>query len=217
MKEHIIKIENLTRWYDMGQNIFNRFNFQLDKWDFCFLTGKSWVGKTTLVKFLLRQLTPPHKMIFYKKEDLSRYDDDEVQLYRRNLWVVFQDYKIVDNQTAEENILLPLNITNEPIDQEHIKKILEILKISDKKDTLCRYLSWWEKQRVSIARALASNPEFIIADEPTGNLDRDNTTAIVDTLIELNKSGHTILFITHDQKLIEYCRERYDNVRVVEL
>lgn len=217
MKEHIIKIENLTRWYDSSQNIFDGFNFQLDRKDFCFLTGKSWVGKTTLVKFLLRQLTPPHKMIFYKKEDLSRYDDDEVQLYRRNLGVVFQDYKIVDNQTVEENVLLPLTIWNDPVDQDHIKKILKLLKIEDKKDTLCKYLSWWEKQRVSIARALASDPEFIIADEPTGNLDRDNTTAIADALIELNNSGHTILFITHDQKLIEYCKSKNEEIRVVEL
>lgn len=163
MKEHIIKIENLTRWYQWNQwqNIFNNFNFQLDKKDFCFLTGKSWVGKTTLVKFLLRQLTPPYKMIFYKKEDLARYTDDEVQLYRRNLWVVFQDYKIVENQTVEENILLPLSITHNIINQDHIKKILEVLKISDKKDTLCRYLSWWEKQRVNnCQRALASDPEL---------------------------------------------------------
>lgn len=217
MKEHIIKIENLTRWYDGSENVFEDFNFQLDKKDFCFLTGKSWVGKTTLVKFLLRQLIPPHKMIFYKKEDLARYTDDEVQLYRRNLWVVFQDYKIVENQTVQENVLLPLQITNDPVDEPHIKNILQLLKIDEKKDTYCKYLSWWEKQRVSIARALASDPEFIIADEPTGNLDRDNTTAIADALIELNKSGHTILFITHDQKLIDYCISKYDHIRKVEL
>lgn len=216
MKEKIIEVRDLTRWYD-DDLIFEDFHFHLYKEDFCFLTGRSGVGKTTLVKFLLRQLKPPHKMVYYKTEDLSRYSDDEVQIYRRNLGVVFQDYKLIENQSVRDNVLLPLDITNDKPNIDHIENILKSLKIYDKKNTACRYLSWWEKQRVSIARALASDPEFIIADEPTGNLDRENTTAIADTLMDLNKSGHTILFITHDQALIDYCKSKYDHIRVVEL
>jgi cell division transport system ATP-binding protein len=217
MSSPIIEIHNLTWSYPWSsQLIFDNFSFELDQGDFCFLVGKSGSGKTTLVKFLLRQLVPPLKTIFYHKEDIARFSSDEVQNYRRNLGVVFQDYKLIETMTVWENITYPLIIDNiDPIEKyEFLEGILKIVWLSEKQHIPCQLLSGWEKQRVSIARSLASDPAFIIADEPTGNLDRDNSKQIADSMITLHKQGHTILFITHDQKLIEYIKDHHKGIKV---
>ncbi len=203
----LIEISNLTWWYhDSPSMIFKNFNFDLYKWDFCFVVGRSGVGKTTLVKFLIRQLKPPKKMIFYKKEDLARFGESEVQKYRQRVGVVFQDYKILWHKSVLQNIILPIQVKNENPNNftEEINSILKEVGLFEKKEESANYLSGWEKQRVSIARALVNKPEFIIADEPTGNLDRENTKIIADILIDLHSKWHTILFISHDQRLIEY-------------
>lgn len=220
MHEAIIEIHDLSRGYPKtDQLIFDSFNFTLHRGDFCFLVGKSGSGKTTLVKFLLRQLQPPLKTIFYNKEDIARFSVDEVQDYRRKLGVVFQDYKIIETMTVWENICYPLIIDNiDPVDRhESLERIMKILGLQDKKNKACKTLSGGEKQRVSIARSLASDPSFIIADEPTGNLDWENSKLIAESMIQLHKQGHTILFITHDQRLMEYIQKNHDAVKIIEL
>jgi len=220
MSHPIIEINWLSRWYpDCDQLIFNNFHFRLEQGDFYFLIGKSGTGKTTLVKFLLRQLTPPLKTIFYNKEDIARFDIHEVQTYRRSLGVVFQDYKLIDTMTVWENILYPLLIDNvDPLLKiDHLERLLKILGLHEKKQISCKLLSGWEKQRVSIARALANNPQFIIADEPTGNLDRENSQIIADALISLHEQGHTILLITHDQRLTDYIGKHHKDVKSIAL
>lgn len=217
MSESIIEVHNLTRGYPRSERlIFDNFNFDLKQWDFCFLVGSSGSGKTTLVKFLLRQLNPPLKTIFYHKEDIARFWTKEVQRYRRNLGVVFQDYKLIETMSVWENVTYPLVVDNiDPVDRyDQLEYILKIVWLSDKKHMRCNLLSGGEKQRVGIARSLATEPAFIIADEPTGNLDRDNSISIVNNLITLHDHGHTILFITHDQRLIEYVKGKHHTVRV---
>jgi len=219
-KTPLIEIENLTRWYpDSPSMIFKKFNFKLWPGEFVFIVGKSGVGKTTLVKFIIRQLRPPRKTIFFNKEDISRFSDKEVQKYRRQIGVIFQDFKLVDWKTVFENIAYPLEIFGFPKDKikDKVNKLLYKLQLMDKKDELIPKLSWWEKQRVAIARALVHNPKFIIADEPTWNLDWEASKKIADILIELNKSWHTILFITHDLALLDYVKNKYSKVRVEEI
>lgn len=217
--ELLVEIQWLTWWYkDSPTFVFDKFNFKLFKNDFCFILWKSWVWKTTLVKFLQRQIVPPKKMIFYKKEDIARFTDNEVQRYRRKIWVIFQDFKLIDWKTVKQNILYPLEISGHD-DEKMRKKLNDILykmDLMDKKDVLVPQLSWWEKQRVAIARALISNPEFIMADEPTWNLDRDTSQKIADLLIDLNKQWNTILFITHDLELVEYVKNKH-NIKIVNL
>lgn len=218
-KELLIDIVWLTRWYKSSPSfIFDKFDFKLMKNDFCFICWKSWVWKTTLSKFLTRQLNFPRKMIFYKKEDLSRFSNREVQKYRRKVWVIYQDYKLINRKTVKENIIYPLEICWEKTNKinQKLNDILYKIWLFDKKDILIPYLSWWEKQRVSIARALISNPEFIIADEPTWNLDFITWQKIMDILIDLNKIWNTILFITHDISLIEYAKTKID-ARIVNI
>ena len=220
MKTPLIEIENLKWWYPSSSKfISDNFNFKLYENDFVVLLWKSGSWKTSLVKFLIRQLKPPKKSIFFKKEDLSRFSNSEVQRYRRNIWVIFQDFKLIDWKTVYENIAYNLEMRGEKkenIDKK-VKEVLYKVWLFDKKDDKIPQLSWWEKQRVAIARALVCKPQFIIADEPTGNLDPQTAKQIVDLLIELNNQWNTVLFITHDMHLLTYLKSKKKNINVIEI
>gem|GEM_PF-2052583 len=125
--ELLIDIQSLTWGYtDSPSLVFDHFDFQLHRDDFCFVIGKSGIGKTTLVKFLMRELMPPKKMVFFKQEDLARLTTAEVQRYRRRIGVVFQDYKLIPHKTAYENIIYPLQVMGEDISQHH-EYVIELL------------------------------------------------------------------------------------------
>ena len=220
MQTPLIEIENLKWGYPSSHKfLFDNFSFKFFERDFVVLLWKSGSGKTSLVKFLIRQLRPPRKTIFFRKEDISRFSDSEVQKYRRNIWVIFQDFKLIEWKTVYENIAYNLEMRWEKQDkiEKKVNEVLYKVWLFDKKDVKIPYLSWWEKQRVAIARALVANPEFIIADEPTWNLDPITAKQIVDLLIELNNQGNTVLFITHDMNLVSYIKSKKRGVREVDL
>ena len=149
-------------------------------------------------------------MMFHGHEDMSRFSNNELQLFRRKIGSIFQDYKLIPWKTVTENVLYPLSILwHSPLNQiTKLKRILKTVWLEDHKDTVVKYLSWGEKQKVAIARALIHDPEFIIADEPTWNLDNDEKHRIADILIQLHELGQTILFITHDTSLKKYIQNR---------
>jgi len=217
----LIDIKNLTRWYPESPSmLFHKFNFGLYRNDFCIIVGKSWVGKSTLLKFIIWDIKVPLRTIYHKREDLARYSDNEIQMFRRRIWIVFQDYKLMEDLTVEENITYPLKLYEVGEDQiqrrfNRIKNSLELQHLADKPVKL---LSWWEKQKVAIARSLIHEPEFIIADEPTGNLDREHTQKIADLLIESNSQWNTVLLITHDIHLLEYLKHKHKKkIRIHEM
>ncbi len=215
----LISIEGLTRRYPKtNTSVFEGLECTIEPHDFCFIVGRSGVGKTTLVKFLIRQLQPPKKMIFHAQEDIARFTRDEVQTYRRRIGVIYQDFKLIEWKTVAENVAYPLEIVGveKTLVDQKVDYVLWLVWLQSKKETNITFLSWGEKQRVAIARALINSPEFIIADEPTGNLDHEAALKVADTLIELNKAGHTIIFITHNLQLIEYVREK-QAIKVMEL
>lgn len=180
--------------------------------------GKSGVWKTTLVKFLMRQLRPPLRSVFHGKDDVARYNDTEVQDYRRWIGVIFQDFKLIDWKTTAQNLRYPLEISERAPSsiQDRVEKMIMMLWLEEQREQRSPSLSGWEKQRVAIWRALINNPEFVIADEPTGNLDRESSKNIADILIQSHKAGNTILFITHDQSLVEYVQSKHE-VKVVSI
>ena len=151
-------------------------------------------------------------------DDMARYSDADIQNYRRKIWIVFQDYKLIDALSVKENITYPLRIQwdDDNTIQMKYRNITTKLWIEDINKLDCNALSGWEKQKVAIARAMINNPEFVIADEPTGNLDREYTQEIGDLLIEANKSWNTILLITHDVHLLNYIKSK-TNVNVFQL
>jgi len=220
MKTPLIEIENLTWGYPSSHNfIFEKFNFKLFEWDFTILSWRSGRGKTTLIKFLIRQLRPPKKSVFFKKEDIARFSNSEVQKYRRNIWVIFQDFKLIEWKSVFENIAYNLEMRWEKKSniEKKVNEVLYKVWLFDKKDIKIPYLSWWEKQRVAIARALVGDPKFIIADEPTGNLDSQTAKQIADLLIDLNNQWNTVLFITHDTNLIMYIKNKQKNIKEIEI
>lgn len=215
----LIAIKDLTRWYpDTKKLLFKKLNFELYKWDFTVIIWKSGVGKSTIVKFLIWQFRPFERTVYYKMDDMARYTDADIQNYRRKIWIVFQDYKLIDALSVKENITYPLRIQwdDENTIQMKYRNITTKLHIEDINKLDCNALSGWEKQKVAIARAMINNPEFVIADEPTWNLDREYTQEIGDLLVEANKSWNTILLITHDVHLLNYIKSK-TNINVFQL
>lgn len=203
---------DLIRWYpDNPSMVFYKKNIALYKQDFSVITGRSWSGKSSFIKLLLRQYDIPTKMLFFKNEDMSRLSTDEIQKLRASIWVVYQDNKLIERKTVAENIVYPLQLMWAPTPTilRRLASLLTDLWLEWHNDDVVRYLSGWQRQKVAIARALIAQPICIIADEPTWNLDREESKKIADTLMQLNKRGTTIIFITHDLHLIQYIKKQH--------
>ena len=170
------------------------------------------------MKFFIGQIRPHKKTVYYKMEDMAEFSDAEIQRYRRKIWIIFQDYQLIESLTPKENVIYPLILEGAPITE--IKKkydaINALLNISTIETCEIKKLSGWEKQKVAMARALIHAPDFIIADEPTGNLDHESTLQIADILIKANAMGNTIVLITHDMTLLAYL-EKYAKIKTVVL
>lgn len=218
-QNHLVRIDNLTRWYPGQRILFHEFDFHVSRGEMCFVVWKSWSWKTSLMKLITREAMPPTNNVYVKWDDVARLHIEEVQALRRRIGVIYQDYKLLSERSVLENIMLPLQLQN--IDdltaKERALALIKEFDFASKAHTKVAFLSWWEKQKVAIMRALVWNPQFLIADEPTGNLDWEATTMIADMLIETNKKWHTILFITHDQQLIKYVQDKLPWVRVTEI
>lgn len=206
----LISIKEMTRGYlDSKKVLFKKFNFELEKWDFTVITGKSGTGKSTLVKFLIGQIKPYKKTVYYKMEDMADFSDTEIQRYRRKIWIIFQDYQLIHGLSPKENVIYPLILEGAPFTE--IKKKYEavntLLDLSSIETREIKKLSGGEKQKIAMARAIIHAPDFIIADEPTGNLDPESTLQMADILIKANEIGNTIVLITHDTNLLEYLKK----------
>jgi len=207
----LISINELTRWYpDSRVPLFNKLNFELYKGDFTVIVWRSGVWKSTLVKFLIWQIKPAKRTVFYKMDDMAHFSDSDVQKYRKKIWIVFQDDKLIRSLSVKENIVYPLRLENldDNTIQSKYRNISTKLHIENLNKLDCRAISGWEKQKVAIARAMINDPEFIIADEPTGNLDWEYTQEIWDLLVEANNMWNTILLITHDIHLLNHIKTK---------
>ena len=212
----ILQIKDLTRWYDKKHPLFDKFSFSLKKGEFCILQWVSGSGKTTLVKMLTGYIKPPKASIYHQHEDISRFSAHEMQDYRRAIGTIFQENKLIPDFTVYENITYPLHLYNKKTESINklYQRIMSLMGMEQKDDRETKTLSWWERQKVALARALMHNPEFIIADEPTGNLDKIASESIADLLLATHKIGNTILLITHDQHLIDYLHTQLSDIRI---
>ncbi|MHA1686419.1 MAG: ABC transporter ATP-binding protein [Candidatus Heimdallarchaeaceae archaeon] len=216
MKDRIIKIENLIHVYkgNVETIALKGVNLEVNKKDFMLVTGKSGTGKTTLLHCIAGMIKPTAGHIYYNDEDIVQYSDELLTEYRRKkIGIVYQSLNLIDWLTVEENIEVPMIIANKKKVErkKRVEELLEYFDIKRYKKQFPSFLSGGEQQRVAVAVALANNPEIILADEPTGNLDIENARNVYELFKQLNKdSGVTIILATHDLNATMYANAKYD-------
>lgn len=187
-------------------------NFEVEPGELVVITGHTGSGKTTLMKLLTREYSLTEGELYFNDTPVHDLKSSKVHLHRRQIGVVYQDYRLIKDLTAWENVALPLYITGKKEDEveQRVSDLLNLIKLTDKHDLFPSQLSGGEAQRVSIARSLALAPELIFADEPTGNLDTDTSKMIALLLAKINELGTTVLLSTHDLTLLDvFTKERH--------
>lgn len=202
----MIEFHHVTKQFsDGGITAINNVTFSMDKGDFFYLIGPSGAGKTTLLRLLYRDLTPDKGQIFVNDENIGSFSEGNIPYLRRKIGVVFQDFKLLNDRTVFDNVALSLIVRNEPRHDlnRRVMRTLEQVELADKRDKKPRQLAGGEQQRVSMARALVKEPQILLADEPTGNLDPALSDNIIDLFERVNERGTTIIVATHDVRTIE--------------
>lgn len=213
MNKCIIRIDNVWKKYDMGNIepliVLKEINLSIKKGDFVAITGPSGSGKSTMVNIVGALDKPSWGAVYLNEENISNMDESSLAFLRgKTIGFIFQQFNLLSNLTALENVMLPMEIVDkdEKEAKDYATKLLVKLGLGDRIDHKPNELSGGQQQRVAIARSLANDPEVILADEPTGNLDSKTGKFIMDFLGELNKNGKTIILITHDLDLVRYAK-----------
>lgn len=209
-KEIMVDIKNVSKSYEHASGKFrvlDNVSLRIDKGEFVGIVGDSGSGKTTLLNLIGGMDRPSSGQITVAGDVISGFDDTALTRYRRKrVGFIFQDYNLIEELTVYENILLPLQLNKKPCDEAHIDKLLHLLRLDEKKNAFPMQLSGGEAQRAAILRSLISEPDIILADEPTGNLDSKNTQAVVALLHQFSmRMNCTILFVTHNIALTKQC------------
>jgi cell division transport system ATP-binding protein len=206
----MIVFESVTKIYDPDVVALRDVSFVIEKGDFVFVVGASGSGKSTIIRLLLKELEPNGGRILVGGRDLARLKRSKVPLLRRNLGCVFQDFKLLPNRTAAENVAYALKVQGERPEQirKKVPEALSLVGLAHKSSSLPDELSGGEQQRVSIARAVVNHPPLLICDEPTGNLDPDTSVGIMQLLYRINRAGTTVLMVTHDREMVDKMRKR---------
>jgi cell division transport system ATP-binding protein len=206
----MIVFEGVTKIYEPRVVALRDASFVIEKGEFVFLVGPSGSGKSTIVRLLLKELEPTEGKIIVGGRELGRLKNSKVPLLRRNIGCVFQDFKLLPNRTASENVAYALKVQGEPKSSIRAKvpEILTLVGLADKTTSYPDELSGGEQQRVSIARAFVNHPPLLICDEPTGNLDPDTSVGIMQLLYRINRTGTTVVMATHDREMVDKMRKR---------
>ncbi len=206
----MIELRNITKTYPNGTVAVKNVSLHIKPGEFVSLVGPSGTGKTTIVKMLVAEERPTKGKIILGGWDITRIKTAHVPLLRRQIGVVFQDFKLLEKKTVYENVAFALEVAGYLQKQirEIIPQILKLVGIDDKSDAFPDELSGGQQQRVSIARALAHRPKILIADEPTGNLDAVNTREIIDLLEKINKFKTTVMLVTHNREVVNSLKKR---------
>lgn len=206
----MLLFDNVTKKYDKDIIALEDISFKADKGEFVFLVGPSGAGKTTLMRLLIREELPTTGEIFFDNINVPKLPHKLLPTYRQRLGVVFQDMKLIERKTLAENLDFALEILGKPTKEikDTTHYLLELVGLEDRKDLFPKQLSGGEQQRGAIARALANSPELLIADEPTGNLDPDNAMHILEILKKINKTGTTVMVISHDRDIVNKQKAR---------
>jgi len=206
----MIYLDKVSKQYKQGDVGVKDVSLSISRGEFVSLVGRSGAGKTSLLKILLGEEKPSEGKVFFDSIDMTKIKSGELNRFRRRIGVVFQDFRLLPNKTVFENVAFAMQAagkTNKEINQD-VPYVLQLVGLGEKADRFPGDLSGGQQQRVAIARAIVNQPDVIIADEPTGNLDRANTQEIIEILRKINELGTTVLLTTHDEQVLSSLDKR---------
>ena len=206
----MIKLEHVSKSYSAGIPALNDVNLEIEDGEFVFIVGDSGSGKSTLIKMLLKELEPSQGTITIDGKVLGKIKRRQIPKFRRNIGVVFQDFRLLKDRNVYENIAFAQKVigeTNRSI-RKKVPNMLALVGIAAKYRSYPKELSGGEQQRVAIARALINEPNILLADEPTGNLDNNNAWEIMKLLEEINNRGTTVIVVTHNLEIVKVMKKR---------
>ena len=211
----VITLDRVSKSYSSGSPALDNVSLTIKKGEFVFIVGDSGSGKSTLIKLLLRELTPTSGRVIVNGADVARLKRRQVPKFRRNLGIVFQDFRLINKMTVFDNVAFAMRVTGASSREvrKRVPYILGLVGLQNKARSFPLELSGGEQQRVGLARALVNNPSLIIADEPTGNIDPELSYEIVELLNEINRRGTTILMVTHEHDLVKQFDRRVIEIR----
>jgi len=206
----VIELQNVDKEYDNNVRALININLHIHKGEFVFLVGSSGAGKSTLIKLLLKEEEPTSGRIILNNMDITKVKNRKIPYIRRNIGVVFQDFRLLPNKTVYENVAFAMEIIGaHPKEiRRKVPMVLSMVDLSKRASSFPDQLSGGERQRVSIARAIVNSPPVLIADEPTGNLDPDTAWEIMKVLSDINARGTTVLMATHAKDIVNSMKKR---------
>ena len=207
----MIKLENVTKIYKTGVRAVNNMNIDIGPGEFVYVIGPTGAGKSTFIKLLYREEKATSGKVIVAGQDVSKIKNRKVPYFRRNIGVVFQNFRLLPKKTVFENVAFALEVTDTPRLEirKKVSRTLELVGLEDKANAFPHELSGGQQQRVAIARAIVNNPKVLIADEPTGNLDPDTSIEIIELLERINEVNHTtILVVTPDKEIVQKYKKR---------
>lgn len=206
----MIELEHVTMTYPGGMTALKDVNINIEKGEFVFIVGSSGSGKTTLIKLLLKEIEPTEGKINVAGYDYSTIKRKNIPKVRRKIGVVFQNFRLLKDRTIYENVAFAQRVIQTPVKyiRRRVPAMLTLVGLGSKYKSYPRELSGGEQQRVAMARALVNNPDIILADEPTGNLDPKNSMDIMNLLDDINKRGTTVVVVTHNREIVNEMQKR---------
>ena len=206
----MIYFKNVSKVYDNGAVALDHANVHIKKGEFVFVVGASGAGKSTFIKLLDHEELPTEGTVIVDGIDVTKLRKGRVPYLRRRMGIVFQDFRLLPNKTAEENVAFAMEVIEAPrrLIKERVRNVLDLVGLVGKADALPKNLSGGEQQRVAIARAIVNRPLLLIADEPTGNLDPETSKGIMEIFTKINHMGTTVVMVTHDQTLVDMMNKR---------
>jgi cell division transport system ATP-binding protein len=211
----LIRLDHVSKSYEVGKPALEDVTIHIDPGEFVFVVGDSGSGKSTLIRLLLKELEPTKGKIYINGQDLKKVTHKKIPMYRRNVGVVFQNFRLLPDRNVYENVAFAMKVV-ESSNREIKKKVptmLSLVGLAAKYKSRPSQLSGGEQQRVAIARALVNEPKIILADEPTGNLDSDNTWEIMRLLDEINQRGTTVVVVTHNMEIVRAMNKRVITIK----
>lgn len=206
----MIRFEHVTKQYAGSSSAIRDVSFEIGRGEFVFLIGSSGSGKTTLIKLMTREERPDSGTIWMAGKNLVTMPNWRVPYFRRNIGVVFQDFRLLPNKTVFQNVAFALEVIGKPrsVINQQVPQVLRLVGLEDKQDRLPGQISGGEQQRVAIARAFVNRPLILLADEPTGNLDPETSWGVMNLLERINRTGTAVVMATHDSSIVDAMRRR---------